>query len=116
MRLPHVALRPGAEGDLRTVQRPEAGSGFDRRTVGEALNPHGATGGIVRRLHQFLRKRADYAHVVRLELIEEIRVPVAERPVEHRRLRRIDDPLHAIRAALQIASHRGVARTGVGRG
>ena len=44
---------------------------------------------------------------------EEIRIPVAERPVQHRRLRRIDDPLHAVRAALQIAGHRGVAAAGV---
>jgi hypothetical protein len=82
MRLSDVALRPGTEGNLRTVQRAEAGGGLDRRAVGEALDPHGAFGGIVRRLHQFLRKRADGAHLVRLELIEEIRAPVAERPVE----------------------------------
>jgi len=114
--LPHVVLRPGAEGDLRTVQRAESRGGLDRRAVGEALNPDSATGRIIRRLYQFLGERADRAHVVRLEQAEEIRVPIAERPVERRSLGWIDNPLHAVRAALHVAGHCGVAAAGIGRG
>ena len=111
--LPHVVLRPGTEGDLRTVQRAESRGRLHRRAVGETLNPHRATGWIVRRLHQFLRKRADDAHAVRLEEAEEIRVPIAEGPVEHRRLGRIDHPSHAVGSALQISRHGGLAAAGV---
>jgi hypothetical protein len=74
---------------------------FHCRAVGEALNPHRANGWIVRRLHQFPRKRADHVHAVRLEEAEEIRVPIAEDPVEHRRLCRVDHPRHTVGPALQ---------------
>ena len=37
-------------------------------------------------------------------------------PIEHLRLGRINRPLHAVAAALQVTGHCGVAGAGVGRG
>ena len=43
-------------------------------------------------------------------------IPIAECPVEHGRLVLIDNSLHAVRAALQIAGHRSVAAACIGGG
>ena len=112
MRLPHVILWTGTEGDLGAVQRAKARGSLDGGAVGKSLHPHGGRR-IVGWIYQLLRKRADYAEAVSLEQREEVRVPVAKGAVEHRRLGRIDDPRSAVRSALQIAIHRGLATASV---